>query len=87
MILIQLGDCSLKEKRPLVLLVRETPMNLIHLKNMELVTMAGATVFPAAPAFWHKPNSIDELVDSLVDRLLTHLKVKDKPSIEWTGEL
>ena len=80
------ADCSLKEKRPLVLMVRETPMNLIHLRNMAQVTEAGAVVFPASPAFWHKPKTIDELVDSLVDRMLTHLKVKEKASIEWQGE-
>ncbi len=80
------ADCSLKEKRPLVLLVRETPMNLIHIRNMAQVTEAGAIVFPASPAFWHKPESIDDLVDPLVDRLLTHLKVKEKSSIEWSGD-
>ncbi len=80
------ADCSLKEKRPLVLLVRETPMNLIHIRNMAQVTEAGAIVFPASPAFWHKPKTIDELVDSLVDRMLTHLKVKPKAEIEWLGE-
>ncbi|MDF1541083.1 MAG: UbiX family flavin prenyltransferase, partial [Candidatus Thorarchaeota archaeon] len=80
------ADCSLKEKRPLVLLVRETPMNLIHIRNMAHVTEAGAVVFPASPAFWHKPESIDDLIDSLVDRLLTHLKVKERAGIEWSGE-
>jgi len=80
------ADCSLKERRPLVLLVRETPMNLIHIKNMAHVTEAGGVVFPASPAFWHKPETIDDLVDSLVDRLLTHLKVREKPSIEWSGD-
>jgi 4-hydroxy-3-polyprenylbenzoate decarboxylase len=80
------ADCSLKEKRPLVLLVRETPMNLLHTRNMGQVTEAGAVVFPASPAFWHKPKTIEELVDSLVDRMLTHLKVKPKAEIEWQGE-
>lgn len=80
------ADCSLKEKRPLVLLVRETPMNLIHIRNMAQVTEAGAVVFPASPAFWHKPKTITELVDSLVDRMLTHLKVKPETEIEWHGE-
>ncbi|MHA1909129.1 MAG: UbiX family flavin prenyltransferase [Candidatus Thorarchaeota archaeon] len=80
------ADCSLKEKRPLVLLVRETPMNLIHIRNLAQVTEAGAVVFPASPAFWHKPKTIDELVDSLVDRMLTHLKAKSKAEIEWQGE-
>ncbi len=80
------ADCSLKEKRPLVLLVRETPMNLIHIRNMAQVTEAGAVVFPASPAFWHKPKTIDDLVDSLVDRMLTHLNVKQRTEIEWQGE-
>jgi 4-hydroxy-3-polyprenylbenzoate decarboxylase len=53
---------------------------------MGQVTEAGAVVFPASPAFWHKPKTIEELVDSLVDRMLTHLKVKPKAEIEWQGE-
>ncbi|MHA2086231.1 MAG: UbiX family flavin prenyltransferase [Candidatus Thorarchaeota archaeon] len=85
-LIVRAADCALKEKRPLVLVPRETPLNLIHIRNMGLVTEAGATVFPASPAFWHKPKSIDELVDSIVDRVLTHLKVTGKSSIAWTGE-
>lgn len=85
-LVVRAADCSLKEKRQLILLVRETPMNLIHLRNMELVATAGATVFPAAPAFWHKPKTIDDLLDALVDRLLTHLGAKSETQIEWTGE-
>ena len=80
------ADCSLKERRPLVLVPRETPLNLIHIRNMGIVTEAGATVIPASPAFWHKPKSIDDLVDSVLDRVLTHLHVLDETSIEWTGE-
>ena len=80
------ADCSLKERRTLILVPRETPLNLIHIKNMKKVTEAGAMVFPASPAFWHKPNSIEELVDGLIDRILTHLGVQDKSDIEWTGE-
>ncbi len=80
------ADCTLKERRPLVLVPRETPLNLIHIRNMELVTQAGAVVIPASPAFWHKPKTIEELVDSVVDRVMTHLHVREEASIEWTGE-
>jgi 4-hydroxy-3-polyprenylbenzoate decarboxylase len=80
------ADCSLKEKRPLVLLLRETPVNLIHVKNMQSVIEAGGVVFPASPAFWHRPENIDELLDALVDRLLVHVGAKDRAKIEWTGE-
>ncbi len=77
------ADCSLKEKKPLVLLVRETPMNLIHIKNMEVVTAAGATVFPASPAFWHKPTTIEGLIDGLIDRVLTHLHARERTNVTW----
>jgi 4-hydroxy-3-polyprenylbenzoate decarboxylase len=81
------ADCSLKEKRPLILLVREAPMNLIHLRNMVSVTEAGAVVFPASPAFWNKPATIDDMVGSLVDRIMTHLTARTQTNIEWTGNL
>ena len=80
------ADCSLKERRTLILVPRETPMNLIHITNMKKVVEAGAMVFPASPAFWHKPTTIEELVDGLIDRILTHLGVKEKSDIEWTGD-
>ena len=85
-LVVRAADCSLKEKRRLVLLTRETPMNLIHIRNMAQVTEAGASVFPASPAFWHKPQSIESLVDSLIDRVLTHLGILEKASFEWKGE-
>ncbi|MFX0107436.1 MAG: UbiX family flavin prenyltransferase [Candidatus Hodarchaeota archaeon] len=80
------ADCSLKERRPLVLVPRETPLNLIHIRNMESVTEAGAVILPASPAFWHKPETIGELLDSVVDRVLTHLKVLDRPFISWSSD-
>ena len=79
------ADCALKERRTLILVPRETPLNLIHIRNMAAVTEAGAIVLPASPAFWHKPETVEELVDSIVDRVLTHLSAAEKPSIEWTG--
>jgi 4-hydroxy-3-polyprenylbenzoate decarboxylase len=80
------ADCSLKEKRTLIIVPREAPLNLIHVTNMKKVVEAGAIVFPASPAFWHKPTTIEDLVDGLIDRILTHLGVKEKTDIEWTGE-
>ena len=79
------ADCALKERRTLILVPRETPLNLVHIRNMAAVTEAGAVVFPASPAFWHKPETVEELVDSVVDRVLTHIGATEKPSIEWTG--
>jgi 4-hydroxy-3-polyprenylbenzoate decarboxylase len=81
------ADCSLKEKRPLVLVTREAPLNLIHIRNMEKVVEAGATLFPASPAFWSKPSTIEELVDSLVDRILTHLGINEETAIQWNGDI
>ncbi|MHA2380355.1 MAG: UbiX family flavin prenyltransferase [Candidatus Thorarchaeota archaeon] len=80
------ADCALKERRALVLVPRETPLNLIHIRNMASATEAGATVLPASPAFWHRPKTVEELVDSVVDRVLTHIGATEKPSIEWTGD-
>jgi 4-hydroxy-3-polyprenylbenzoate decarboxylase len=80
------ADCCLKERRTLVLVPRETPLNLIHIRNMELVTEAGAIVLPACPAFWHRPDSIEDLVDSVVDRILVHMQALARPNIEWKGQ-
>lgn len=64
------ADVVLKEKRKLVLMLRETPYNLIHIKNMETVTLAGAIICPATPSFYHKPKTIEELSLTVVDRVL-----------------
>ncbi len=80
------ADCSLKERRTLILVPRESPLNLIQIKNMATVTEAGGIIIPASPAFWTKPKTIEELVDSVVERVLYHLGIsKDSRSI-WTGE-
>jgi 4-hydroxy-3-polyprenylbenzoate decarboxylase len=85
-LVVRAADCSLKERRQLVLVPRETPLNLIHIRNMASVTEAGAIIIPASPAFWHKPETIDDLVDSVIDRIMTHLNASKQTSIEWNGE-
>ncbi|TFG32263.1 UbiX family flavin prenyltransferase [Candidatus Thorarchaeota archaeon] len=80
------ADCALKERRKLIVVPRESPLNLIHIRNMERITEAGAIIIPASPAFWHKPKTIDELVDSIVDRILSHLNSTRDAAAVWTGE-
>jgi 4-hydroxy-3-polyprenylbenzoate decarboxylase len=64
------ADVILKERRKLILMVRDTPYNLIHIKNMELVTMAGGIICPATPSFYHQPKSIEDVALTVVDRVL-----------------
>ncbi|MEO5582586.1 MAG: UbiX family flavin prenyltransferase [Saprospiraceae bacterium] len=64
------ADVMLKEKRKLILVPRETPLNLIHLRNMVSLAESGAVILPAVPSFYSKPSSIDELIDTVVDRVL-----------------
>ncbi|HEX6038752.1 flavin prenyltransferase UbiX [Longimicrobium sp.] len=81
------ADVALKERRPLILVPRETPLSLLHLENMTRLTRAGATVMPAAPGFYHRPRSIDDLVDFVVARILDHLRVAHDVGNRWkSGE-
>jgi 4-hydroxy-3-polyprenylbenzoate decarboxylase len=64
------ADVILKERRKLILVPRETPYNLIHLRNMAALTEAGAIICPASPSFYHKPLTVTEVVDTVVDRIL-----------------
>lgn len=77
------ADVTLKERRPLILVPRETPLSAIHLQNMLRVTRAGAVVMPAAPGFYHRPAKIDDLVDFVVGRVLDHLGVENAVSRRW----
>jgi 4-hydroxy-3-polyprenylbenzoate decarboxylase len=65
------ADVMLKERRPLILVLRESPYNLIHIENMRNVTLAGGIIFPASPSFYSKPADINELVDTVVDRVIS----------------
>ena len=80
------ADVALKERRPLVLVPRETPLNRIHLKNMLAVHEAGAEVLPAMPGFYHQPRSIDDLVDMLAGRILDRLGVENTMFKRWQGD-
>jgi 4-hydroxy-3-polyprenylbenzoate decarboxylase len=77
------ADVALKERRPLVLVPRETPLSAIHLENMLRVTRAGAVVLPAAPGFYHRPTRIEDLVDFVVARVLDHLGVEHELVPRW----
>ncbi len=80
------ADVALKERRPLVLVTRETPLSAIHLENMLRLTRAGAVVMPAAPGFYHRPRGIEDLVDFVVARVLDHLNVPHDLVKRWKGE-
>ena len=70
------ADVTLKERRKLILVTREMPLSLLHLKNMVSVTEAGALIFHACPHFYHRPQSVEDVVDTVVDRVLDHLGVE-----------
>ncbi len=80
------ADVMLKEGRKLILVVRETPFSVIHLENMLRLARAGATVMPANPGFYHRPASLDDLVDFLVARILDHLGVPHELTPRWGVE-
>jgi 4-hydroxy-3-polyprenylbenzoate decarboxylase len=77
------ADVCLKERRPLILLARETPLSLIHLKNMTRAAKAGAVIMPPSPGFYTRPETIDDLVDSIVARVLDHLRLNNELSPRW----
>ena len=84
-LLTRAADVMLKERRRLVLMVRETPFNLAHLRNMTAVTEMGGVIFPPLPAFYHRPATIDELVDDTVERVLSVLGMQDASPKAWGG--
>ena len=80
------ADVTLKERRPLLLVPRETPLSLVHLRNLVAVTEAGAIVLPAAPGFYHRPAGVGDLVDCIVQRVLDHLGLDIAIAPRWTGD-
>jgi 4-hydroxy-3-polyprenylbenzoate decarboxylase len=80
------ADVTLKEGRKLVLVVRETPYNAIHIENMLRLAHAGARVMPASPGFYHRPQTIEQLVDQLVFRLLDQFGIPHPTGTRWRGE-
>lgn len=77
------ADVTLKEKRPLILVPRETPLNLIHLRNLVELAESGAVVLPAMPGFYHNPKSLDELVNFIVGKILDMLDIKHSFYKPW----
>lgn len=77
------ADVSLKERRPLVLCVRETPLNKVHIRNMYKAADAGATVFPLIPTFYNRPTTLDDLAREFVYRVLAHLGLPQPDAYRW----
>lgn len=82
-LLLRAADVVLKERRKLILVPRETPLNRIHLQNMLALIDAGAIILPACPAFYHRPQTVKEVVDSVVGRVLDHLDIPHRLVSPW----
>src|SRR6266542_3567179 len=85
-VLLRAADVALKEKRKLILVPRETPLSLVHVKNFELLLLAGATILPANPSFYSGANTIAQLADTVVARVLDHLGIPNQLAPRWAEE-
>jgi flavin prenyltransferase len=85
-VLLRAADVVLKEKKKLILVPRETPLNLIHVRNFELLIQAGATILPANPSFYTCPQTVEQVVDTVVARVLDHLDVPHNLVRRWRAE-
>ena len=85
-VLLRAADVMLKERKKLILVPRETPLNLVHVKNFELLMLAGATILPANPSFYTHPQNIEQVVDTVVARVLDHLGVPQQLVPRWREE-
>jgi 4-hydroxy-3-polyprenylbenzoate decarboxylase len=77
------ADVTIKEKRPLILVPRETPLSSVHLSNMLGLARAGATIMPACPGFYHRPQAVQELIDQLVGRILDQIGITHNLTSRW----
>ena len=85
-VLLRAADVMLKERKKLILVPRETPLSLVHVKNFELLLLAGATILPANPSFYMRPQTIEQVVDTVVARVLDHLGVAHQLVKRWAEE-
>ncbi len=85
-VLLRGADVMLKEKKKLILVPRETPLSLVHIKNFELLLLAGAVILPANPFFYNGPRTIEQLVDTVVARVLDHLGIPQTLVARWQEE-
>ena len=85
-VLLRAADVVLKERKKLILVPRETPLSLVHIRNMELLLQAGAVLLPANPSFYAGPKSIPELVDTVVARVLDHVGIEHRLVARWGEE-
>jgi 4-hydroxy-3-polyprenylbenzoate decarboxylase len=84
--LLRSADVMLKERRPLILVPRESPLSLIHVKNFELLMLAGAIILPANPSYYSRPQSVAEVADTVVARVLDHLGIPHNLLPRWQEE-
>ena len=84
-LLLRAAEVTLKERRPLIVVPRETPMTLIHIENMERIARAGASVVPAMPAFYERPKTLDDIINHLVGKVLDLLGIENKLFSRWSG--
>jgi 4-hydroxy-3-polyprenylbenzoate decarboxylase len=85
-VLLRGADVALKEKKKLILVPRETPLNLVHVRNFELLLLAGAVILPANPAFYTRPQTVEQVADTVVARVLDHLGVTHQLVPRWRAE-
>jgi 4-hydroxy-3-polyprenylbenzoate decarboxylase len=86
-LLLRAADVTIKERKPLVLMVRESPLSAIHLRNMVTLAELGVTIFPPMPAFYNHPETVDDIVGHIVTRALDQLGIEDPDASRWDGRL
>jgi 4-hydroxy-3-polyprenylbenzoate decarboxylase len=85
-VLLRAADVVLKERKKLILVPREAPLNLVHIRNLELLLLAGATILPANPSFYTRPATVEQVVDTVVARVLDHLGIEHQLIARWGEE-